>query len=154
MKKTVMLLVVMFSLTGCLSGGANQGAGTVLGGITGAVLGSKIGKGGGRVVAIATGTLLGAALGSKIGQYLDENDRRKMAAATQTSLENSPIGQETSWENPDSGHSGTVTPTRTYADNSSKPCRDYQQTVMIDGKAEILTGSACRQADGTWRARN
>jgi surface antigen len=154
MKIIPILVVLMFSLTACLSGGANQGAGTVLGGVAGAILGSKVGKGSGRIVAIASGTLLGAALGSKIGQALDENDRRKMAAATQQSLEQNQIGQSTSWQNPDSGHSGTVQPTRTYADVRSNPCRDYQHTVMIAGKTEILTGSACRQADGTWRAKN
>ena len=144
------ILLAGFLLSGCLSGGANQGAGGVLGAIGGAMAGSKIGTGSGRVVAIATGTLLGAVVGSKIGQYLDDNDRRKMATATQQSLENSQLGQVTSWNNPDSGHSGTVTPLRTFVVNSS-PCREYKQTVMIAGKAEILTGTACRQNNGTWR---
>ena len=30
-------------------------------------------------------------------------------------------------------------------------CRQFQGTVMIDGKAQPSSGTACRQPDGTWR---
>lgn len=30
-------------------------------------------------------------------------------------------------------------------------CREYQQTVTIDGKPQKAYGRACRQADGTWK---
>ena len=30
-------------------------------------------------------------------------------------------------------------------------CREYQQTVTIDGKQERSYGTACRQPDGTWK---
>ena len=31
------------------------------------------------------------------------------------------------------------------------PCREFQETVMIDGKAQRAYGTACRQPDGTWK---
>lgn len=33
-------------------------------------------------------------------------------------------------------------------------CHDYRTTVMIDGKAQPVIGTACLQADGTWRVRH
>jgi hypothetical protein len=34
---------------------------------------------------------------------------------------------------------------------NSLVCRDYTHTVYIQGQPEVLTGTACRQPDGTWR---
>jgi len=31
------------------------------------------------------------------------------------------------------------------------PCRDFRQTVEIDGQTEIMEGTACRQSNGTWK---
>ena len=77
-----------------------------------------------------------------------------MKQTSQTALEKNPIGRTSSWSNPDSGHSGTVTPTRTYQTASGGPCREYQQTVTIDGKTEQAYGRACRQSDGSWKITN
>jgi len=30
-------------------------------------------------------------------------------------------------------------------------CREYSTTALIDGRQQRLTGTACRQPDGTWR---
>ena len=64
-------------------------------------------------------------------------------------LESNQVGQTTSWSDPD-GKAHSVTPTRTYY-RDNVPCRDFRQTVEIDGKVEIMQGQACRQADGTWK---
>lgn len=34
------------------------------------------------------------------------------------------------------------------------PCREFQTTIMIDGKREPAHGTVCQQADGTWRVVN
>ena len=86
-----------------------------------------------------------------IGQQLDRNDRQAMQTTSQNALERNPVGQRSTWNNPDSGHRGTVTPTRTYQTAAGQPCREYQQTVTIDGRTEKAYGQACRQADGSWR---
>lgn len=31
------------------------------------------------------------------------------------------------------------------------PCREFQETIMIDGKPQRAYGMACRQPDGTWK---
>lgn len=68
-------------------------------------------------------------------------------------LENNTLGQSSSWNDPDGGKVA-MRPTRTYYDNSQRPCRDYRTTVELDGHTEILTGTACRRPDGTWEHIN
>jgi surface antigen len=130
-----------------------QTMGTVIGAAAGAVIGSNLGKGKGNTVGVALGTLAGAWLGQSIGKSLDDLDRMKMQQTTQNALEHKPIGSTSTWSNPDSGNSGTVTPTKTYYEtsSSSEPCREYSSTVTIDGQLETITGTACRRPDGTWR---
>jgi hypothetical protein len=62
---------------------------------------------------------------------LDQRDKRMQAEAAQKALETAPSGKPVAWTNPDSGHSGTVTPVRTYQ-SSGTYCREYQQTVTIE----------------------
>ena len=65
-------------------------------------------------------------------------------------LERNQIGQSSSWSDPN-GRNYTMTPTDTYYSGST-PCRNYRSTVEINGQTEVLTGQACRQSDGTWKA--
>ncbi|MHA1114480.1 MAG: RT0821/Lpp0805 family surface protein, partial [Alphaproteobacteria bacterium] len=115
---------------------------------------STIGKGGGKLVAVAAGTMLGALLGSEIGRSLDKADQAHANRTTQQSLESAPTGKPSRWVNPDSGHSGSVTPTRTFKTARGQDCREFEQTVTIDGRTEVAYGTACRQADGTWKIVN
>ncbi|WP_135076957.1 RT0821/Lpp0805 family surface protein [Terasakiella sp. SH-1] len=126
--------------------------GTILGAAAGAVIGSNMGKGKGNTVGVALGTLAGAWLGSSIGRSMDELDKMKMERTTQEALENKPVGETSSWSNPDSGNYGSVTPTKTYYEPArTEPCREYSSTVTIDGQLETISGTACRRPDGTWR---
>ncbi|MCF6216578.1 MAG: glycine zipper 2TM domain-containing protein [Emcibacter sp.] len=148
-------LVIAFSIT--LASCTKQESGTLLGAIGGAVVGSAIGgKGGGtgKVIAVAAGTLAGAYIGSEIGKSLDRADRQAMREKTQYSLENTPSGEATTWYNPDSGNSGTITPQPAYSNKADEYCREYQQTVTVAGKTETAYGTACRQEDGTWKIIN
>lgn len=69
----------------------------------------------------------------------------------QGALEYNPTNQSSTWVNPDTGGSGTVTPVRTYANGQGQPCREFQQTIIIDGREEQGYGTACRQPDGSWQ---
>ena len=128
-----------------------QTAGTVLGAIGGGLLGAQVGDGAGQLAATAAGTLAGAWIGSEVGASLDRADRLYAQQATYTALEHNPTGTASTWRNPDTGHFGAVTPTRTYK-TAERDCRDFEQTVVIDGQEEIVHGTACREPDGTWRA--
>jgi len=140
-------LATLLLLAGCNP--SKQDIGTVIGAGSGAFIGSQIGGGTGQLAAVAIGTLLGGYLGSSIGQSMDELDQYK----TQQVLESSPTGSTVAWNNPDSEIDYSVTPTRTY-ESASGPCRDYTTEAVIDSRAEIVHGTACRGNDGSWHATN
>jgi hypothetical protein len=62
-------------------------------------------------------------------------------------------GVPSQWRNLDSGNQYRVTPTRTY-ETAQGPCREYTVDGLIGGKRETMVGTACRQADGSWRVMN
>lgn len=100
---------------------------------------------------IIGGALAGGLIGGAVGDRMDAADRRDAAQAAQRALESAPSGKAVAWHNPDSGHSGTVTPTRTYQTKSGQYCREYQQTVTIGEEKHQAYGTACRQPDGSWK---
>ena len=145
--KLLLTLGIALPLTACNP--TKQDVGTIVGGGTGAFMGSQIGSGTGQLAAVAIGTLVGGYLGSSIGQQMDELDRYR----AQEALETAPTGTTARWKNPDTDIEYNVTPTQTY-DTATGPCRDYTTEAVIDGRADIVYGTACRQSDGNWHAMN
>ena len=131
--------------------GGGEVVGTLLGAAVGGLLGSQLGSGDGNKVAIGAGVLAGGLLGNRIGQSMDCRDREYHGSTAQDALETQRSGTTSTWNNPDSGHSGTVTPTRTYQRADGTYCRDFTQSIYVDGRTEQANGTACRQSDGTWR---
>jgi len=155
MKNTVLkalsALVIVGTVSACSNDyGPKQTGGTILGGIGGAVAGAQFGKGTGNLAMTALGTLLGAYVGSEVGKSLDRADQQ-YAMQAENKAHAAPVGQTISWNNPDSGNSGTYTPTRDGRDQSGNYCREYQTTVNIGGQSEQAYGTACRQPDGSWK---
>ncbi len=148
---SAMLLVLLSAACQTLQDNPKQVFGTLIGGGLGALVGSQIGGGKGQLAAVALGTLGGAFLGSEIGNSLDRADRLHAERNSRNALEHSRTGTTSSWRNPDSGYSGTFTPTRTFRSASGQDCREFQTTVTVGGREEDATGRACRQPDGTWR---
>ena len=139
---------------GCASDryGENETVGTLVGAGVGGYIGSEIGgRGTSGAVGAAAGTLAGAMLGNSIGRRLDEADRLEHQRTTQQALESAQTGTAQEWHNPDSGDSGSVTPTRTYETESGQPCREFQQTIIVGGEEVQGYGTACRQPDGAWK---
>jgi surface antigen len=131
--------------------GGGEVAGTLLGAAVGGFIGSKIGKGTGNKVAIGAGVLAGGLLGNKLGSQLDCRDQEYHANTAQSSFETQKTGTTASWVNPDTGHAGSVTPTRTYQTEDGTPCREFTQTIEVNGQKQAGYGTACRQPDGSWR---
>ncbi|NIP72929.1 MAG: glycine zipper 2TM domain-containing protein [Gammaproteobacteria bacterium] len=122
--------------------------GSIIGGVAGAVIGSRFGGGEGRTAAIVLGALAGSMIGAKLGRYMDEQDRTNTA----TVLEYNKTGQTSAWQNPDTGYAYTVTPTETYtADSGTGPCREFTMQATVGEEVEEVYGTACRQADGSWK---
>jgi len=141
-------LALVVSLAACQTVN-KQGIGTVAGAGLGGLAGSQIGGGKGQLIAVGAGVLIGALVGNSIGASLDKADQAAVIRTTQNTLETTPDGRAGTWNNPNSGNHGTVTPTNTYQ-TASGYCREFTHTIFIGGKAEKAYGTACRQPDGTW----
>ena len=125
--------------------------GTLIGAAVGGLVGSQIGGGTGNKVAIGAGVVAGGFLGNQVGKSMDCQDQQYHYDTTQNALETKKVGTASTWKNPDTGHSGEITPTRTYSTAEGQPCRDFKQIIYIDGEEEEINGTACRQDDGSWK---
>ncbi len=161
-KGLIGVAAVSLLLAGCANTGNGPGeigankttVGGLLGAAGGAVAGAQFGKGKGQLAAVAAGTLLGALVGSEAGKSLDKADQQYATRAHQQA-QAAPIGQTIVWSNPQSGHSGTITPVREgQIPSTGEYCREYQQSVQVGGQTQKAYGTACRQADGSWRVVN
>ncbi len=144
--------LTVLALAACTSkAGPKETVGTLLGAAAGGLAGAQVGKGRGRLVATGVGTFLGAMIGNEIGKSLDRADRLAMQRTTQRTLESAPVGKTSTWENPDSGNYGSVTPRKTWRQDDGTYCREFTQTITVGGRTEEAYGTACRQPDGTWK---
>jgi surface antigen len=125
--------------------------GSVLGAAAGAGIAAAAGGGAGAIVGAGLG---GALLGGFVGNRLDNRDKRMAAEAAQRAFETNQAGQASVWRNPDSGNSGSITPTRTYQIANGEYCREYRQTIVVGGEQHQAYGTACRQPDGTWQIQS
>jgi surface antigen len=154
---TITKLGAVITVAAMLSACANSGIGPkeAIGTATGAALGgwagSTIGDGSGQLAATAAGVFIGGLIGNQIGRSMDQTDQLMAEQAQYNALERYPDGQSAGWQNPNNGNSGYTVPTNTYQNSTGTYCRQYQTTVVIDGRAETAVGTACRQPDGTWR---
>lgn len=165
MKKVLLTLVAISSLAvaGCQQGynGSNGGgfnltkenAGMGLGALAGGLAGSQLGDGSGQLWATGAGVLLGGLLGSNIGASLDKADRAYAGQASQRA-NSAPIGEQVSWNNPQTGNHGTITPVRDGRTNDGRYCREYQQTITVGGRKETGYGTACQSQNGDWEIIN
>lgn len=151
LRKLVPVALAAALLAGCQTNKENVG--TVGGAVAGGVIGSQFGGGTGKLVTTGVGTLLGAFIGKEIGSSLDKADNQHASQAASRAYA-APVGERVVWNNPQSGNSGSVTTTRDGYTTSGMYCREFQQTVIVSGRSEQAYGTACKQADGTWKIVN
>lgn len=127
---------------------------------TGAQTGAAVGAAAGGLITaaaradtgwIVAAAVLGAVAGVVVGDYLTREDKMMAGKTANDALETQPTGNTSTWQNPDSGNSGSVTVTDTYQQADGTPCRSFTQTIAAGDRTESGVGTACRAADGTWR---
>ncbi len=97
-----------------------------------------------------TSTVLNGYSANKLGATVDDSDRAAAARAEQRAY-TAPVGQQITWNNPQNGNAGTITPVRDGYDNSGAYCREFHQTTTIGGQQQQGYGRACQQPDGSWK---
>ena len=148
----ILIFLIPFVLSACASTTWEDNQKTVVGGVGGAAAGGLIASAfNANPAGVLGGIILGGLIGGAVGNRMDAADRKEANRATYSALESEPTGTASSWNNPNSGNSGTVTPTRTYQAESGEYCREYEQRVTINGETQTAYGTACRQPDGNWQ---
>ncbi len=102
---------------------------------------------------ISLGLLLLTALPAAAARYglpLDQREQAAMAETFHYAMEHNPSGEESTWVNPETGHSGAIVPIRSFYSSAGQSCREYIQTLDIAGSIDRRLGIACRQNDGVW----
>ncbi|WP_237154986.1 RT0821/Lpp0805 family surface protein [Oryzibacter oryziterrae] len=153
LKKLVVATLVASTLAGCASDptmGQKSSLGTLVGAVGGAALGSRFGQGSGKVAAMAAGALVGGFIGNQIGARMDAQDQQYNYAASVNALNSGNVQQ---WQNPQTGVYGTVQPGPAQMVNNQQ-CRQYTNTIYIDGQPQVARGTACRNYDGSWQVVN
>ena len=141
LKLVAPLVVASLLLGGCQSGRSSGMMARPIGGV-----------GGGVPTAPPSGALPGGLVGGPAGHALDDSDLAYMSQQTSKALETAPTNQTSSWVNPESKSPASVTPTRTYQQPDGTYCREFSQSITIKGQEQKVSGTACRQSDGSWRA--
>lgn len=144
-------MVTALPLSGCGSDyGPKQTVGGLSGAVLGGLLGAQFGSGSGQLAMTGVGVLVGSLMGSSIGRSMDELDRIKADRAAHKA-HYAPIGETITWNNPDSGNRGSVTPLRDGVASNGQYCREYRQTIVVGDEPADGYGIACQQPDGTWQ---
>ncbi|MBC8268178.1 MAG: hypothetical protein H8E36_05475 [Rhodospirillaceae bacterium] len=161
--KKVAVVSCFIALTACADvnvedisiGGA---AGAVVGALAGGMVGAEFGGGLGQTLFMGAGALVGAGVGYEAGNILYPSDQAAYDDNARLALANSTDGSFSEWSNPETGNGGIFTPTKTYVTSNGRSCRDYRATLALknDGQQSGIiahqTGTACQQADGSWRS--
>jgi surface antigen len=120
--------------------------GSAAGGAAGGLIGNQFGKSQGKGVMTVLGVLGGALAGGYVGRSMDQTDQ----GCVGQSLQNAPANQPVAWQNPGSGSSYWVTPTRDRDGPNGEKCRNFVTDAVVRGRPTKTESTACRQPDGSW----
>ncbi len=163
--KKIAAVSCLIALTACAevdTQNVNAGGvvGAVVGGIAGGFVGAEFGGGLGRTLFIGAGALVGAGVGYEAGTLLFPSDQAAYDNNARLALNNSANGAISQWSNPETGNGGIFTPTSLFVTADGRSCREYRATLALKdegaqtGIIAHQAGTACQQADGSWRSVN
>jgi surface antigen len=138
MRSTLIITILGASLmaSACATKGET---GMATGAVGGGVLGGAIGGSTGALI----GAALGGAVGYGVGHSMDMEDQRRMAYALEAN-------RQAQWRAQD-GTAYQMQPTGTFYTNDGRECRRFTMMAEVEGRGpERMTGTACRQPNGSW----
>lgn len=168
------LVVVLSGFALPARAGDNSFWGTGVGAALGGLAGAQIGKGTGQLAATGAGVFLGGMMGNSVGQSLDRGNAAYYGSGGYSSY--SPYSyqpyqptyvappaapppqiiyvqpEEVEYYAPrrrsvyvEEGYLGPPPP------KPQRHCREFTQTIRIDGQVRESYGTACLRPDGTWQ---
>jgi surface antigen len=152
LKKFLITIVLIFSITSCETSEDNKLFGQILGAGLGVLVGYQFGSGIGGALSIAGGTIIGGLIGGEIAELLNENENLQYGQATEEVLENSKDNETANWKSEDNKNlSGEITPLASF-EKEGKYCRNVRQTINDDNSKKAMTSTFCRDDNGNWLA--
>lgn len=147
--KQLTIIALVMLLAACQSAETRRTGGMVgsmAGSIGGSYLGSYLGGGtAGRIMGAIAGGVTGYYVGTNIGSYLGQEDKQRMAQASQRAFD---TGQTQAFSNPDSGLRGKaeVMPSAQPAQQAdNRECKTIRQTIVLkDGKTVTEDVTSCK----------
>ncbi len=83
-----------------------------------------------------------------------DSDGAYIRRALSFALELTPSGTETTWENPSTGHHGTIVPSRAFKTGTGRDCREFERTTVAETTVAKYQGTYCREPTGVWTMRD
>lgn len=151
-KSFAVALAAALAGASCTGGSGSQQAGPA---VDGAILGNLLGRQAGSetdgIWSSGTGAVLEGIAESDAGTAMSRDDEIYMTRTTQAALEHTKSGQSSTWLNPNTGNTGSVTPVKTFQRDDDTYCRTIEQTLTTNDGTARARGTACRQPNGTWQ---
>ena len=79
---------------------------------------------------------------------LDDTQQRALEDA-QIKASEAPVGERVDWR--ERGAMGAAHTLREFKDAEGSYCREFEQTVTVDGRTERAQGNACQDGQGVWQ---
>lgn len=102
---------------------------------------------------IAASTVLGGVTGGVIGNYLGKQDAQKHAQSNLRALDTLSQGQTSSWQNSQTGNSGSTTVTRVATKTDGTVCKSFTETVRTKAETVTKEATACKAPGSTWKVQ-
>lgn len=148
LRMTTVAIILMLITSGCATDTTTKGTkGAVVGAGAGALAGQIIGRN-------TEGTLIGLAVGGLLGYIVGNEMEKSDQAQLNRVYESSPSDQRVEWVNPDTKRAYAVTPKPAYRQPSGQICREAEVLATINGRAEKVMSTACRDSNGRWVIQN
>jgi surface antigen len=102
---------------------------------------------------IAASVILGGVTGGVIGDHLGKTDAEKHAQTNLHALSSLGAGQTSRWSDSQTGNIGSTTVNKVTRQADGSVCKSYTETVRTGSKTVSQDGTACQQADGSWKTQ-
>lgn len=134
MNKSICAVLAAGVLAGCVSNqngstSLTTGLATLACGVGGGFVGSLLGGGKGRAIATGAGVVIGALACNKLASYLEEGDLSPWGDAAERAAES---GNASSWNSPETGNSGTITP------SGSSTKTETREIKVLKNRVEVM----------------
>jgi surface antigen len=102
---------------------------------------------------IAASVIMGGVAGGALGDYLGKANAERHVQTNLNALNTLAVGQSATWSDNQTGNSGSTKVTQVFTGSNGQTCKAYTETIKTAQRTVTQDATACRQANGQWRAQ-